>query len=177
MANAVARLPFFVYGTLRPGFGFQNYRNTLRDTTTDGGVATISGAALWHLTGFPGVYLKDNSVARASSLSDQFDFTGTVTGSLLYVAGEGGDAYRAALARADRLEHYLGEGHPENMYQRVAVDAVCSSGKVVKAWLYESLIDPAGITTAKPVPEGDWPSFVNVQEISVAGEEWSSGVA
>ena len=64
------------------------------------------------------------------------------------------------------------------MYQRVAVDTVvASSGKVVKAWLYEALIDPAGITTAKPVLDGDWPSFVNGQEMSVAGEEWSSGVA
>jgi gamma-glutamylcyclotransferase (GGCT)/AIG2-like uncharacterized protein YtfP len=176
-ANALPRLPFFVYGTLRPGFGFQNYRDTLRDTTTDGGIAMVPNAALWHLTGFPGVYLPQNGVAAASALSDQFDFTGTVTGSLLYVAGKGDDAYRAALARADRLECYLGKGHPDNMYQRVEVDAVTETGQVITAWLYEALIDPAGSPTAKPVPLGDWPTFVEAQQVAVAGEEWKTGIA
>ena len=176
MASA-KRLPFFVYGTLRPGFGFENYRRTLRETTTDGGIATLKDACMWHLSGFPGVYLESNAAAEASAAAGRFDYAGTVTGSLLYVSGESEDAYLEALARADRLEHYLGEGHPDNMYQRVAVDTVlAASGEVVKAWLYEALIDPVGIDGAEPVPDGDWPSFIQARQARVAGEEWSSGV-
>ena len=170
-----ARLPFYVYGTLRPGFGFANYEQTLRDTTTDGGVATLTDASLWHLSGFPGVYLRGNTVALRSASAARFDFTGSVIGSLLYVRAEGDDEYRDVLARADRLENFFGEDHPNNMYRRIAVDTVlASSGEVIKAWLYEALIDPHPIHTARPVPDGDWPAFVQAQQIRVAGEEWST---
>ena len=171
------RLPFFVYGTLRPGFGFQNFEYTLKEHVTDGGLATVAAASLWHLGGFPGIYFEGNPVALSSASCGSFKFHGDVTGSLLYVADPSEEAYMEALSQADSLEGFLGEGHPDNMYRRIAVDCiVASSGKLVKAWVYESLIDPSGMSGATPVLDGDWAKFVQDRRAVVAGTDWSEAV-
>ncbi|MEV8224848.1 gamma-glutamylcyclotransferase [Streptomyces sp. NPDC079167] len=94
-----ARLPFFVYGTLLPGE--PDHDRFLRGRTREERPAVLPGALLYEGPGYP--YANEGH--------------GTVRGTLV-TATPG--AYAELLGLLDELEHYLGPGHPRNLYERVA---------------------------------------------------------
>ena len=137
-------LPFFVYGTLLPGYG--NHARTIRgrlDRVEHS--VRLPGARIYHYEfGFPGMVRSPDDSSHA----------GAVTGALLYAPVA---EYAAVLADCDALEGYTAPGAEGNMYERALVEVVLPSGDVTRAWTYFSLLDNAAAT---PVPSGDWHAFM-----------------
>jgi gamma-glutamylcyclotransferase (GGCT)/AIG2-like uncharacterized protein YtfP len=138
-------LPFFVYGTLRPGQG--NYR-LLAGHTVDEVPASLSGHALFD-AGLPYV------VPRAGH---------RVRGDLVTPDPA---RYRAVLDRLDRLEGFDPRCPAGSHYRRVAVDVVVDgTGEHRAAWVYlageqatDRLNRVAG-RRARLVTHGDWTRVV-----------------
>ena len=124
-------LPFFVYGTLRPGQGLSHA--WIGDAIGEhDGAATVAGFALW---AFPG------SFPYAIPTGDPSD---VAVGAIIRpVPGR----YSDVLARLDRIE-----GYPSH-YDRVEVTASTPDGPV-QAWIYS----PGDSTRSGLVriPDGDW---------------------
>ncbi|WP_329421314.1 gamma-glutamylcyclotransferase [Streptomyces sp. NBC_01693] len=100
-------LPFFVYGTLLPGE--PNHDRFLRGRTCQERPAVLPGALLYEGPGYP--YAVEGH--------------GTVHGALVTAAP---GAYAELLGLLDDLEEFLGPGHPRNLYERVAREAVPAPG-------------------------------------------------
>jgi periplasmic divalent cation tolerance protein len=119
-------LPWFVYGTLRPGA--YNHDRLLLGRTAIEEEALLPGALLHDGPGHPYAVPGD----------------GTVTGTL--VTPEAG-AYETLLALLDRMETGAG-------YERTARDAVrVRDGRTVRAWVY---LAAPGTPLGPPIPSGDW---------------------
>ncbi|MGI5395046.1 gamma-glutamylcyclotransferase family protein [Streptomyces sp. CA-251251] len=134
-----ARLPFFVYGTLRPGG--RNHGLFLRGRTLAEEPARLHGALLYAGPGYP--YAVE-------------DAAGAVGGELVTARPE---AYGEILAALDRLEEYV-PGDPRNLYDRVARTVVRDAdGAPVRAWVYVAAPAVAARLRARGTPvEGDtWP--------------------
>ncbi|WP_438490584.1 gamma-glutamylcyclotransferase family protein [Streptomyces sp. S186] len=119
MTTEAERLPFFVYGTLRPGQ--VNYARTLRGRTATEEPARIAGAVLYEGPGYPYA-----TTGPADAV---------VHGALIHPRDTDYDAVRAAL---DHLEGYT-PGTPAgagNLYERVVTEAVRPDGSTVRAWVY-----------------------------------------
>ncbi|KUH35724.1 MULTISPECIES: gamma-glutamylcyclotransferase family protein [Streptomyces] len=131
---SAGELPFFVYGTLRPGE--VNHGLFLAGRTAAVEPARLPGAALHDGPGYPYAVPGGH---------------GEVAGDLVHAAP---GAYGELLSELDRLEEYLGPGHPLNLYERRPCDTVrLRDGAVVRAWVYV----PAPRTTpGAPIPGGDW---------------------
>ncbi|MFF4320089.1 gamma-glutamylcyclotransferase family protein [Streptomyces sp. NPDC001568] len=131
-------LPFFVYGTLRPGE--VNHDLFLRGRTAAEEPAVLPDAALYEGPGYP------YAVDRPGSAT---------TGELITALPE---AYGELLAALDLLEEYAGPGHPGNLYDRVAREAVRSDGVRVRAWVYLAAGPLARRLTGSGtrIPGGDW---------------------
>nr|WP_189949182.1 gamma-glutamylcyclotransferase family protein [Streptomyces alanosinicus] len=115
-SESPAPLPFFVYGTLRPGEA--NHGLFLRGRTAAEEPALLPGAALYAGPGYP------YAVERPG---------GRIHGELLTARP---DAYAELLAALDRLEEYT-PGDPRSRYERVARHAVrTADGAPVRAWVY-----------------------------------------
>ncbi|WP_110944755.1 gamma-glutamylcyclotransferase family protein [Streptomyces niger] len=132
------RLPFFVYGTLRPGEA--NHAWALRGRTAAEQPATVQGALLYDGPGYP--YAVRGPADAA------------VHGHLVTPAE---DVYDEVLAVLDRLEGYT-PGAPHNDYDRVRCAAVLPDGTSVPAWVYLAAEPLAGRLRAAgtPIPGGDW---------------------
>ncbi|MEU6380396.1 gamma-glutamylcyclotransferase family protein [Streptomyces sp. NPDC046909] len=133
------RLPFFVYGTLRPGE--PNHDAFLRGRTSTEEPARLDGAALYDGPGYP--YAVEAPGA------------GPVHGELVTALP---DAYDALLAALDRLEDYA-PGDPRNLYERVRRDVARQpDGTLVPAWVY--LAAPTVATELRThgrlIRGGDW---------------------
>ncbi|MEV7546800.1 gamma-glutamylcyclotransferase family protein [Streptomyces sp. NPDC089915] len=131
-------LPFFVYGTLRPGE--VNHDLFLRGRTEAEEPARLPGAVLYEGPGYP------YAVERAGSV---------IAGELIAPAA---DAYGELLSALDLLEEYAGPGSPRNVYDRVARDAVRADGSRVRAWVYLAAA-PLAVRLARTgteIPGGDW---------------------
>ncbi|AZP17540.1 gamma-glutamylcyclotransferase family protein [Streptomyces aquilus] len=108
-------LPFFVYGTLRPGE--PNHDHFLRGRTRAEEPARLHGAALYDGPGYP--YAVEEP--------------GVVRGDLVTARPE---EYAALLVALDRLEEYA-PGDPRNLYERVEREVVREAdGTPVRAWVY-----------------------------------------
>ncbi|GGY31854.1 gamma-glutamylcyclotransferase family protein [Streptomyces omiyaensis] len=119
-------LPFFVYGTLRPGA--RHHDRLLLGRTATEEDALLTGALLHDGPGYP-------YAVRGG---------GTVRGSLVTPLPE---AYAALLDALDRLESGAG-------YERVAVDAVrTGDGATVRAWVY---LAAPGTAVGPLIASGDW---------------------
>ncbi|GAA0282418.1 gamma-glutamylcyclotransferase [Streptomyces polychromogenes] len=131
-------LPFFVYGTLRPGE--VNHDLFLRGRTAAEEPARLPGAALYEGPGYP------YAVERAGS---------AIAGELITPAAE---AYGELLRALDLLEEYAGPGSPRNVYDRVAREAVRGDGSRVRAWVYLAAAPLAHrlARTGTEIPGGDW---------------------
>lgn len=138
MTTEPERLPFFVYGTLRPGEA--NHVRTLRGRTAAEEPAHIRGALLYDGPGYP--------YATAGPAD------AVVHGALVRPRERDYDEVRTVL---DRLEGYV-PGAPGNLYERVRTEAVLADGRTVHAWVYLAAAPLADRlrTTATPLAGGDW---------------------
>ncbi|MDT9684944.1 gamma-glutamylcyclotransferase family protein [Streptomyces sp. TRM76323] len=127
-------LPFFVYGTLRPGE--PHHTRLLRGRTAAEGPARLLGAALHDGPGYP-------YAVRGG--------TGHVVGEILRAAP---GAYGGLLSALDHLEEYHGPDHPLNLYERHRCDVVrVRDGALVPAWVYVAA--PRAVPGPR-IPGGDW---------------------
>ncbi|WP_217211016.1 gamma-glutamylcyclotransferase family protein [Streptomyces sp. AC550_RSS872] len=134
------RLPFFVYGTLRPGE--PNHDQFLRGRSLTEEPARLAGAVLYDGPGYP------------YAVEERGDI-GTVHGEL--VTARPGE-YPALLAALDRLEEFA-PGDPRNLYERVAREVVRESdATAVQAWVYVAAPSVAARLRAngKLIESGDW---------------------
>ncbi|MEV6653840.1 gamma-glutamylcyclotransferase family protein [Streptomyces sp. NPDC051219] len=139
-----APLPFFVYGTLRPGQ--YNHDLFLRGRTAAAEPATLAGALLYDGPGYP--YAIEERADGAAG-------AGAVAGDLVTAApGE----YGELLSVLDTLEEFYGPGHPLNVYDRVARDAVRPDGTAVRAWVYVAAprLERELRRSGDVIPGGDW---------------------
>jgi gamma-glutamylcyclotransferase (GGCT)/AIG2-like uncharacterized protein YtfP len=134
-----AALPFFVYGTLRPGE--VNHGLLLRGRTRAEEPALLPDAVLYAGPGYP-------YAVHAPG--------GTVTGDLVTAHPW---AYDALLAELDRLEEYR-PGDPHTLYERVERATVvrAAGGPPVRAWVYlAGPVVAAGLRACGELIEGgDW---------------------
>ncbi|MEV0121471.1 gamma-glutamylcyclotransferase family protein [Streptomyces sp. NPDC050703] len=111
------RLPFFVYGTLRPGQ--HNHAAYLLGHVAAEEPAVLPGAALYAGPGYP--YAVEDSGA------------GPVHGELVTAAHSAHDPLLAAL---DLLEEYA-PGDPRSLYERVVREVTrTADGTTAPAWVY-----------------------------------------
>ncbi|MFG2875821.1 gamma-glutamylcyclotransferase family protein [Streptomyces sp. NPDC048337] len=131
-------LPFFVYGTLRPGE--VNHDLFLRGRTVAEEPASLPDAALYDGPGYPFAVHCPGSA---------------VVGELITAAP---GAYGELLAALDRLEEYEGPGRPGNVYDRIARQALRLDGTPVRAWVYlaSPLLARDLRETGTEIPGGDW---------------------
>ncbi|MFE0189531.1 gamma-glutamylcyclotransferase family protein [Streptomyces sp. NPDC059008] len=138
MTTEPERLPFFVYGTLRPGQA--NHARTLRGRTAREEPARIGGALLYDGPGYPYAVTgpPDAVVYGALVLPRDAD-------------------YDEVCATLDRLEDYA-PGDPHNLYERVVTEAECPDGRTVRAWVYLAAEPLAARlrATGTPIDGGDW---------------------
>jgi gamma-glutamylcyclotransferase (GGCT)/AIG2-like uncharacterized protein YtfP len=137
--SAEEELPFFVYGTLRPGEC--NHDLFLHGRTAAEEPALLRGAVLFEGPGYPYAVEDPGS--------------GSVAGEVVTAAaGE----YGQLLAVLDHLEEYLAPGHPRNLYERVAREVVRGNGTAVRAWVYVAAPGVARKLRASgaPIRGGDW---------------------
>ncbi|MBB1242845.1 gamma-glutamylcyclotransferase [Streptomyces durbertensis] len=130
------RLPFFVYGTLRPGG--RHHAWALRGRTVREEPARMAGLVLYQGPGYP--------YAVAGE--------GEVRGEL--VVPRPGE-YEEVLRVLDELEEYR-PGDPANVYERVAAEARPLVGGVERAWVYLAAAPLAARLRAEGVliAGGDW---------------------
>ncbi|MGK5530018.1 gamma-glutamylcyclotransferase family protein [Streptomyces sp. URMC 129] len=140
-AAEAERLPFFVYGTLRPGQ--VNHAWALRGRTAAEEPARLPGAVLYDGPGYPYAVPAPGDGAGA-----------VVSGELIHPLP---DHYAEVLAVLDRLEEYA-PGAPDNVYERVAVDVLRAAGGTARAWVYLAAAPLAARLRASgtPIPGGDW---------------------
>lgn len=132
------RLPFFVYGTLRPGE--PNHDHFLRGRTRSEEPGRLKGAVLYDGPGYPYAVEEPG---------------GVVSGELLTARPA---AYPELLVALDLLEEYA-PGDPRNLYERVEREVVRDAdGATVRAWVYVAA--PAVATRlrarGKLIESGDW---------------------
>lgn len=133
-----ARLPFFVYGTLRPGE--VNHDHFLRGRIRSEEPGRLADALLYDGPGYP------YAVEEAG---------GAIAGELVTPRA---DAYAELLAVLDELEEYA-PGDPGNLYERVAREVTrTADGTPVRAWVYVAAPSVAARLRArgKLIESGDW---------------------
>lgn len=113
------QLPFFVYGTLKPG-GL-NYARYLAGLTVEELPASLPGAALFSPGPFPFLTTEPDLLLPG-------DVAG---GTLITVAPS---HYSATLPALDRLEGFT-PGGTRNLYERLALDVATAQGPR-RAWVY-----------------------------------------
>ena len=131
------RLPFFVYGTLRPGE--HNHDLFLRGRTRSEAPGRLTGAVLYDGPGYP--YAVEES-------------GGLVCGELVTADP---DQYGQLLGALDQLEEYA-PGDPANLYERVARQVTRDDGTDVPAWVYVAAPTVAAALRARGrrIHGGDW---------------------
>ncbi len=132
------RLPFFVYGTLKPGHG--NYRRLLAGRTLGEVAASLAGAALYTEGPYPFLVWEEGS---------------TVQGVVVTVPEA---RYAAMLRELDDLEDYTPGGGEANLYERIACEVQTAQGSL-RVWLYLAGPRAAARIAAggmRRVPGGDW---------------------
>jgi gamma-glutamylcyclotransferase (GGCT)/AIG2-like uncharacterized protein YtfP len=132
-------LPFFVYGTLRPGE--VNHDLLLRGRTRSEEPARLADAVLYQEPGYPYAVEEPGG--------------GPVGGELVTALPE---AYEGLLAELDRLEEYV-PGDPRSLYVRVERKAVREAdGVAVRAWVYVAAPAVAARLRARgrTIASGDW---------------------
>lgn len=132
-------LPFFVYGTLRPGE--PNHDRYLRGRTSAEEPGRLSGAVLYDGLGYPYAVAEPGGVVR-----------GELVTALPH-------AYARLLAELDELEEYV-PGDPGSLYERVERDVVRADDgtTTVRAWVYLAAPPVAARLRAHGtlIPGGDW---------------------
>ncbi|WP_416985036.1 gamma-glutamylcyclotransferase family protein [Streptomyces sp. T028] len=132
-----SRLPFFVYGTLRPGE--VNHDLFLRGRTLREEPARLTGAVLYDGPGYPYAVEEPG---------------GVVAGELV-TARPG--TFARLVAELDRLEEYT-PGDPRNLYERVAREVTTADAGPALAWVYVAAPRVVARLRARGrlVEGGDW---------------------
>ncbi|MFJ9347281.1 gamma-glutamylcyclotransferase family protein [Streptomyces sp. NPDC101237] len=131
-------LPFFVYGTLRPGE--PNHDRFLRGRTESEEPGRLPDAVLYDGPGYPWAVEEPG---------------GSVHGDLVTAPAEG---YGRLLLELDELEEYAA-GDPRSLYVRVERDVVRRrDGVAVRAWVYlAGAAVAAGLRAdGRRIEGGDW---------------------
>ncbi|MFD0531147.1 gamma-glutamylcyclotransferase family protein [Kitasatospora arboriphila] len=130
------QLPFFVYGTLRPGH--RNHQRHLAGRCTEVRGAVLDGAALHRGPGYPYVVPCPGQRVRGELVS--------VPPAL----------YPRVLADLDRLEDCTPDGLGEYVRERLAVRL--ADGTETDAWVYlaSPRVTAALLSAPAPVASGDW---------------------
>jgi len=116
LAAPESHLPFFVYGTLRPGE--PNHDRFLRGRVRSEEPGRLRETVLYDGPGYPYAVEEPGGVVR---------------GELVTARTE---AYAELLAALDRLEGYV-PGDPRNLYERVEREVLRDADEaVVRAWVY-----------------------------------------
>ncbi|WP_326582948.1 gamma-glutamylcyclotransferase [Streptomyces sp. NBC_00481] len=133
-------LPFFVYGTLRPGE--PNHDLFLRGRTRAEEPARMRGMTLYDGPGYP------------YAVEEIGGGGGDVSGELVTARPE---SYDELLCTLDALEEYA-PGDPANLYERVERAAILDDGTAVRAWVYVAAPAVAAGLRArgKLIEGGDW---------------------
>lgn len=133
----MSRLPFFVYGTLRPGE--PNHDLFLLGRTVSEVPGRLPEAVLYEGPGYP------YAVEEAG---------GVVCGELITSVPE---QYGQLLLALDRLEDYA-PGDPRNLYERVARDVALGDGTSAQAWVYVAApaVEARLRARGKLIEGGDW---------------------
>ncbi|MGW2837760.1 gamma-glutamylcyclotransferase family protein [Streptomyces sp. NPDC001493] len=136
-AGGEGPLPFFVYGTLRPGE--HNHDRYVRGLDVREQPALLHGGALYDGPGYP--FATDGD--------------GTVLGTLITAAPQ---EYGQLLVALDRLETYLGPADPRNLYERVARNVEVPGSGTVRAWIYlaAAAVSRTLHASGPRIPGGDW---------------------
>ncbi|MEU0218247.1 gamma-glutamylcyclotransferase family protein [Streptomyces sp. NPDC006265] len=132
-------LPFFVYGTLRPGE--VNHDLFLRGRTRSEEPGRLADTVLYEGPGYPYAVEEPG---------------GAVVGGELVTALP--EAYEGLLAELDRLEEYV-PGDPRSLYVRVERKVVREAdGVAVRAWVYLAAPAVAARLRARgrTIAGGDW---------------------
>ena len=151
LTTADAGLPFFVYGTLRPGE--RNHDVFLRGRTASEEPGRLAGAALYEGPGYP--YAVQDTVESGGRDTVEDTRRGAVVcGELVTALPE---AYGELLAELDRLEEYT-PGDPRSLYERVTREVTRADGTAVRAWVYVAAPAVAARLRArgKLIESGDW---------------------
>lgn len=138
MRERPVRLPFFVYGTLRPGE--HNHDHFLRGRTQSERPGRLADAALYDGPGYPYAVPESGGVVH-----------GEVVAALP-------EAYDELLAVLDELEECV-PGDPRSLYERVARPVTLDAdGTVVRAWVYVAAPAVAVRLRAhgRRIEGGDW---------------------
>ncbi|MEV6505850.1 gamma-glutamylcyclotransferase family protein [Streptomyces sp. NPDC051642] len=138
MATPSTPLPFFVYGTLRPGQ--PNHDLFLRGRTESEEPGRLHGTALYDGPGYPYAVEAPGSV---------------IVGELVTARPE---AYPQLLRELDRLEDYA-PGDPANLYERVERQVTRDTDRTpVRAWVYLAAptVTARLRTHGKLIEGGDW---------------------
>ena len=133
-----ARLPFFVYGTLRPGE--VNHGLFLRGRVRCEEPGRLADALLYDGPGYP--YAVEET-------------GGVVTGVLVTPLA---DVYAELLVVLDELEEYR-PGDPRNLYERVTREVIrTADGTSARAWVYVAAAPVAARLRARGelIESGDW---------------------
>ncbi|MFJ9028743.1 gamma-glutamylcyclotransferase family protein [Streptomyces sp. NPDC102274] len=140
-------LPFFVYGTLRPGGPHHDL--CLRGRLAEEEPARLAGALLYDGPGYP------YAIEAAGTAAPGAVASGTVVGEL--VAAKPGE-YDELLTALDELEGYEAPDDPRNLYVRVARDVLRADGTPVRAWVYFAAPRVARALRAhgRLIADGDW---------------------
>ncbi|WJV48847.1 gamma-glutamylcyclotransferase family protein [Streptomyces flavofungini] len=138
-ADHLEHLPFFVYGTLRPGE--RNHTAHLAGRITSHTPARLPDTALYDGPGYP--YAVETPTA------------GPVHGDLITPHPA---AYASVRTALDHLEEYT-PGARHNLYERVSREVHCADGTRRRAWVYvagERLAERLR-TRGVLLPGGRWP--------------------
>jgi gamma-glutamylcyclotransferase (GGCT)/AIG2-like uncharacterized protein YtfP len=128
------QLPFFVYGTLRPG---ERNHTLIGWAVSEVRAASVKGLELWDLGRYP-MAVEGN---------------GVIAGELLTIHPE---YYEEALARLDDLEgvNPAAPTAPGGLYWRTRRQATRPDGSLVDAWIY--LGEPRRALRGRHISGGDW---------------------
>jgi gamma-glutamylcyclotransferase (GGCT)/AIG2-like uncharacterized protein YtfP len=140
------KLPFFVYGTLRPGE--PNHDLFLRGRIRPEEPGRLTGAVLYEGPGYP-YAVDEREQERAGERG------GVVYGDVITALPE---AYGELLVALDRLEEYA-PGDPHSLYERVEREVTLDGdGRTVRAWVYVAAPAVAARLRAhgKLIGSGDW---------------------
>jgi gamma-glutamylcyclotransferase (GGCT)/AIG2-like uncharacterized protein YtfP len=138
-------LPFFVYGTLRPGES--NY-HLLQGQTLSEQSAHVRGLCLYSLGTYPMMVKSTNPDER-------------VWGELVVIKPQ---AYPQVVKHLDELEEYDPANPLSSLYQRITYPIHLDGGETVTAWLYIGQHEVIKLSDPR-IWDGDWVRFRREHDI------------
>ena len=135
------KIKLFVYGSLREGFF--NYDKYLKDNVISNRIAKIKNVVLYHMPykGYPAV------------INGCYE----VVGEVIELSN-----YDEVITAVDKMEGILGEGNPNNEYNKILVEVEFEDGTKENcySYFYNKSIDKKFNIEAEFVKSGDWKQYM-----------------